>query len=77
MILFVPFINSAYDYNMEKEIQTVRYQTGKVYNHLRVPEKVYKEMRAIMVKGIYINRNIKGEYAYEEVTPQFSSAFKH
>jgi hypothetical protein len=34
----------------------------KVYNYLQVPEKVFREMRSTMVKGIWFNRHIKGKY---------------
>jgi hypothetical protein len=68
---------AAYDYTTEKEILTVRYRSGKVYKYLGVPEKVYKEMRATMVKGVFFNRNIKGKYRFEEITPQTSLPFKH
>ena len=59
----------AYDYNADTETLTVRYRSGKVYNYLQVPEKVYKEMRATMAKGIFLNRNIKGKYPFVDVTP--------
>ena len=68
---------AAYDYNPKKEILTVCYHSGKVYEYLGVPEKVYKEMRATMVKGTWFNRNIKGKYPYKEVTPQISLRFEH
>jgi hypothetical protein len=68
---------AAYDYNPQKEILTVRYYSGKVYEYLGVPEKVYKEMRATMVKGIWFNRNIKGKYPYKEMRPQISLPFEH
>jgi hypothetical protein len=60
---------AAYDYDAQTRTLTIRYHSGKVYNYLKVPEKVFKEMRSTMVKGIWFNRNIKGKYAYEEVTP--------
>jgi hypothetical protein len=40
-----------------------------VYNYLKVPEKVFKEMRSTMVKGIWFNRHINGKYPFEEITP--------
>jgi KTSC domain-containing protein len=67
---------AGYDYDVIKEILTVRYHSGKIYNYLGVPEKVYREMRATMVKGIFFNRNIKGKYRFEQVTPQISLPFK-
>ena len=60
---------AAYDYDADTETLTVRYRSGKVYNYLQVPEKVYKEMRATMAKGIFLNRNIKGKYPFVDVTP--------
>jgi hypothetical protein len=60
---------AAYEYDAVSETLTVRYHSGKVYNYLRVPEKVFKEMRSTMVKGIWFNRHIKGKYPFEEVTP--------
>jgi hypothetical protein len=60
---------AAYEYDACSETLTVHYHSGKVYDYLHVPEKVYKEMRATMVKGIFFNRFIKGKYRFEEVTP--------
>ena len=67
---------AAYEYNPVTETLTIRYHSGKVYNYLAVPEKVYREMRSTMVKGIWFNRNIKGKYRFEEITPQTTLAFK-
>ncbi|MDB5023614.1 MAG: hypothetical protein JWP78_1369 [Mucilaginibacter sp.] len=58
---------AGYDYDAATETLTVRYRSGKVYNYLEVPEKVYREMRSTMAKGIFLNRNIKGKYAFREV----------
>jgi hypothetical protein len=60
---------AAYEYDAASETLTVRYHSGKIYNYLQVPEKVFKEMKATMVKGIWFNRHIKGKYPFEEVTP--------
>jgi hypothetical protein len=59
----------AYDYNVDTETLTVRYRSGKVYNYLQVPEKVYKEMRATTAKGIFLNKNIKRKYPFVEIEP--------
>jgi hypothetical protein len=45
---------AAYDYDAASE---TRYHSGKIYNYLQVPEKVFKEMKATMVKGIWFNRH--------------------
>lgn len=60
---------AAYDYDASNETLTIQYHSGKVYNYLQVPEKVFKKMRSTMVKGIWFNRHIKGKYPFEEVTP--------
>jgi hypothetical protein len=60
---------AGYNYDVASETLTVRYHSGKVYNYLHVPEKVFKEMRSTMVKGIWFNRHIKGKYPFVEVTP--------
>jgi hypothetical protein len=60
---------AAYEYDAASETLTIRYHSGKVYNYHQVPEKVFMEMRATMVKGIWFNRHIKGKYPFEEVTP--------
>jgi hypothetical protein len=58
-----------YSYDAASEILEIIYHSGKVYHYLGVPEKVFKEMRSTMVKGIWFNRHIKGKYPFEEVTP--------
>lgn len=60
---------AAYEYNPAMETLTIRYHSGKVYNYLKVPQQVFKDMRSTMVKGIWFNRNIKGKYVCEEITP--------
>ena len=60
---------AAYDYDAASETLSIRYHSGRVYHYLGVPEKVFREMRSTMVKGIWFNRHIKGKYPFEEVTP--------
>lgn len=59
----------AYSYVAASETLEIVYHSGKVYHYLDVPEKVFKEMRSTMVKGIWFNRHIKGKYKFKEVTP--------
>jgi hypothetical protein len=63
---------AAYEYDAGTETLTVRYQTGKVYQYLAVPEKVFRAMRATMYKGPFLNREIKGHFAYKEITAEES-----
>lgn len=60
---------ASYNYDAPSETLEIRYHSGKVYHYLNVPEKVFKEMRSTMVKGIWFNRHIKGKYPFKEVTP--------
>lgn len=60
---------ASYNYDVPSETLEIRYHSGKVYHYLNVPEKVFKEMRSTMVKGIWFNRHIKGKYSFKEVTP--------
>jgi len=59
----------SYHYDAASETLEIVYHSGKIYHYLKVPEKVFKEMRSTMVKGIWFNRHIKGKYHFEEVTP--------
>jgi len=60
---------AGYSYDAGQQTLEVRYHSGKVYHYLNVPEKVFKEMRSTMVKGIWFNRHIKDKYPFREVTP--------
>jgi hypothetical protein len=59
---------ASYNYDAPSETLEVRYHSGKVYHYFNVPEKVCKEMRSTMVKGIWFNRHIKGKYRFTEAT---------
>lgn len=59
----------SYSYDAANQTLEIVYHSGKVYHYLNVPEKVFKEMRSTMVKGIWFNRHIKGKYEFKEVTP--------
>lgn len=65
---------AEYTYDAPSETLEIRYHSGKVYHYLKVPEKVFKQMRSTMVKGIWFNRNIKGKYPFKEVTPGVQQA---
>jgi len=59
----------SYSYDPAQQKMEIVYHSGKVYHYLDVPEKVFKEMRSTMTKGIWFNKHIKGKYAFKEVTP--------
>lgn len=45
----------------------VRYLSGRTYVYSDVPEGVYQELLAAPSKGSFLNRAVKGVYAYHEV----------
>jgi hypothetical protein len=57
----------SYSYDPESADLTIRYVSGLVYCYRQVPQKVFKEFKASLVKGRYLNYHIKGKYAYEKV----------
>jgi hypothetical protein len=59
---------AAYEYNNITETLTIRYHSGKVYNYLNVRDKLFKDMRSTMVKGLWFNLHIRGKCLFEEVT---------
>jgi len=50
-----------------KSILRVVFVSGSVYDYKKVPEKIYKAMKAADSKGTYLNKYIKGHYAYEKL----------
>lgn len=50
--------------------QTLRivYVSGMVYDYLDVPPETYESMRRARSKGAYLNKYIKGRYAFEKVS---------
>lgn len=45
----------------------ITYVSGMVYDYKKVPEKIYKAMKASGSKGTYLNNYIKGHYEFEKV----------
>ncbi len=45
----------------------ITYVGGRIYDYLKVPLSVYKEMKAATSKGTYLNYQIKGKYKYRKV----------
>jgi len=48
----------------------IKYVSGMVYRDLDVPAEVYNDMRAASSKGQFLNRFIKGKYAFEKVAAE-------
>ncbi len=55
------------DYDSEKKELIVVFLSGETYVYEQVPEKIYKEFRASISKGNYLNRKIKKLFKYKKL----------
>ena len=60
---------AGFSYNSETLTLRITYVSGLVYDYLKVPERVYKEMKAYQSKGSFLNHYIKGKYKFRKVNP--------
>lgn len=58
---------AGFSYNSETLTLRITYVSGLVYDYLKVPERVYKEMKAYQSKGSFLNHYIKGKYKFRKV----------
>ena len=58
---------AAMHYDPEHTTLRIIYRSGMVYDYLGVPPAVYDAMKAASSKGEYLNKHIKGKYAFEKV----------
>lgn len=54
-------------YDQAAQRLRVHFLSGAVYDYIDVPESVYLQMKAAKSKGIFLNRKIKGKYAYDKI----------
>ena len=54
-------------YDAERRCLQIQYVSGNVYEYFDVPEKVYEEMKKSGSKGAFLNKEIKGKYAFSRV----------
>lgn len=59
---------AASEYDASTRILVIRYVSGMVYRYKDVPAEVYAEMKAAFSKCQFLNKFIKGRYAYEKVS---------
>ena len=55
-------------YQPEKEALTITFISGDVYLYEKVPEKIFKEFKASISKGHYLNWKIKKHYKAKKVS---------
>ena len=55
-------------YKIEDKALTVVFKSGDVYRYQPVPEKIYKEFKASISKGNYLNRKLKKMFVGKKVS---------
>ena len=58
---------SSMKYDADNELLYVVFVSGDVYAYKKVPEKVFKDFKASISKGTFLNRNIKKFYKAEKL----------
>jgi len=56
-----------FEYRPDKAVLEVTFTTGRRYRYLKVPQKIFQEMRAAFSKGEYFNRHIRDHFAFERL----------
>lgn len=57
---------ASYQYIPEERILRVVFVSGLVYDYENVPQEVYDRMKSTMSKGQFLNKEIKGKYAFKK-----------
>jgi hypothetical protein len=58
---------SAIKYDPKTSVLRVIFVSGMVYDYMKVPEKIYEDMKAAFSKGTYLNQQIKGHYQFKKI----------
>jgi len=45
----------------------IRFVSGKIYEYLKVPERIYYKFKSARSKGIYFNLHIKDSYLFRNL----------
>ena len=55
------------DYDPETETLRIIYTSGSIYDYKKVPPAVFDEMKNAFSKGVFLNKEIKGNYVYKKI----------
>jgi len=58
---------AAIRYDEKTSRLRVIFQSGSIYDYLKVPATVYNEMKTAFSKGEFLNKHIKPVYEYEKI----------
>jgi hypothetical protein len=59
---------ASYRYIPEDRVLRVVFVSGLVYDYQNVPQEVYDQMKSTLSKGQFLNKEIKGKYAFRKRT---------
>ena len=54
-------------YNARRQMLTVQFRHGAVYNYYEVPESIFQKMTLAPSKGAFLTQEVKGRYHYERL----------
>lgn len=57
----------SYRYFPQEKILRIEYLSGIIYDYLEVPQQVFDDFRAAFSKGTFLNKEIKGKFAFLKV----------
>jgi hypothetical protein len=58
---------AAIKYDASASVLRVVYVSGHIYDYKKVPEEMYRKMKAAASKGEFLNKEIKPRYKFEKV----------
>ena len=58
---------NTYKYFPETEILRIIYQSGAVYDYLKVPSEIFDKFKTAQSKGRFLNYVIKPKFKYKKV----------
>ena len=58
---------AAVRYDEKTSKLRIIFQSGSIYDYLKVPTNVYNEMKTASSKGEFLNKHIKPVYEFEKI----------
>ena len=58
---------AAIRYDEKTSKLRVIFQSGNIYDYIKVPEEVYNNMKKASSKGEFLNKEIKPNYDFEKI----------
>jgi len=54
----------TFTYDGQHQTLVITFQSGRVYRYEKVPEKIYRDMKAAFSKGEFFNAHIRDRYGF-------------